>query len=74
MPDKIVYGTMTGNFMDPLKVVKDRLRKLRWVNKHWKHELLKDDRARGGPQVHENWLQQSGATWSEADRARRSWQ
>ena len=55
LPDEIVYGTKTGEILDPLQV--GRLRHLGLVNKHNMHEFVKNADASGGSHVDAKWLQ-----------------
>ena len=57
LPHMIVCDRMAaGKFLDPSKVEKRWFRELLSVSKHRTHELVKDAGARGGPQVHAQWL------------------
>ena len=56
LPDRIVHDKMARTFMDPSKVETRWFRELLSVSKHRTHELVKDAGARGGPQVHAQWL------------------
>ena len=53
---KIVYGTNTGKFLDPLKVEQARLKELRLVSKRKTHWPVKDAGERGGHQELAKWL------------------
>ena len=57
MRDTIVYGTMSGGILDPLKVEEGRLRELELVSEHSMCGLENNVDARGGAHVHAKWLQ-----------------
>ena len=74
MPNKIVYDTMTGKFMDPFKVEIGQFREMFWASKHKTHDLVKDGSARVVSTYMRSVSLQKEVARSEADWARHSWQ
>ena len=57
LPDMIVYGTKSGEMVDPMKVENGRPRELGLMSDHNMYELVNNAGARGGSYFHAKWLQ-----------------
>ena len=72
LPVRIVYGTKSGEILDPENVEKGPHRELSMVSEHNVYEFVKNGDARGGSHVHAKLLQDTRVRRSDADWQQRS--